>query len=630
MIFEELKASGNLPSPSGVAIEIMRLTQNPNVTIEELVHQVKIDPALTGQLLKIANCAFLGTTEPVIAVKDAIIRLGSNVLSRLALTLSVLDTNRTGICKAFDYDRFWSTALLRGLAMQLISVHQRIIAPEEAFTVGLVSEIGRLALAKIYPQEYSHCLEANSENLLVHEQIAFAIDHNKITLAILEDWGLPETIIDAIHIFQQFDYQSSGRKHPSEKLATQLKLASLLADDQNLNLNFLSIQKLLNACDINSIQFDELKKQLLSDWYDWGELLCIPTIEVPPPLVDQKQGLQKSLMHEEIDNLRILLVEDDRIQLQILSTYLSNQGHHLTTAENGEQALKCVLTSKPHIIISDYKMEPIDGLTLCKTLKSSSQFQNIYVILITADKDMATMTEAFAIGVNDFIKKPFTHNELNARILGAQRTVQLLTQNNKKQKGIQQLAFDLASTKRRLELVAATDQLTGLPNRRHAISILTQEWSKFQRHGRPLALLSLDLDLFKQINDTFGHSVGDMVLIHFASILRQSIRAGDTACRMGGEEFLVILPDTDSATMRILGERIRKMIEQIQPEQLNLSRLVTVSVGAALADLTMDEKGWEDTLNRSDRALYAAKSSGRNKVKFFDDFNLINPSKASI
>ncbi len=627
IIFEELKASGNLPSPSGVAKEIMRLTQNSNVTIEELVHQVKVDPALTGQLLKIANSAFSGRSEPVIAVKDAVIRLGSKILSRLALSLSVLDSNRMGRCAAFDYDSFWSTSLLRGLAMQAISVHQRTIAPEEAFTVGLISEIGRLALAQIYPLEYSHCLESDSENLLIHEQIAFAIDHNKITLAILEDWGLPETVIDAVQIFQQFDPQTCFHNHPSEKLAAQLQLASLLADDQNLNLNFLSIQSLLNRFDINSLQFNVLKKQLLSDWYEWGELLSIPVSKTQESVKENDQLQTITLAHNEKSGLSILLIEDDRIQLEILSSYLSNQGHHITTAQNGEQALKSLLTSTPQIIITDYKMAPMDGLTLCKTLRANSQTQHIYLILITADKDMTTMTEAFAVGANDFIRKPITHNELNARILGAQRTIHLQTENNIRQKGIQRLAFDLAATKRRLEMVAATDQLTSLPNRRHAITILTQEWQKYRRHNRPLSLLSLDLDLFKQINDNFGHATGDMVLIHFANILRQSIRAGDTACRIGGEEFLVILPDTDLQTLRILSERIRNMVENNQPEQLYLSRLVTVSIGAAVADLKVDENGWENTLNRSDQALYSAKTSGRNRVKIFEDLPSDAPLK---
>ena len=178
-----------------------------------------------------------------------------------------------------------------------------------------------------------------------------------------------------------------------------------------------------------------------------------------------------------------------------------------------------------------------------------------------------------------------------------------------------------------MEILAITDTLTGLSNRRDAVTRLDQEWATFKRYGRPFSLLSLDLDKFKQINDSFGHATGDQVLIHFANVLRQSIRRCDSAYRMGGEEFLIILPNTDYSTIAMLAERIRDTVEKNQPEQLHLARLVTVSIGGATVQLSFDEKGWEDTMGRSDRALYHAKATGRNIFKIFEDFNLASAPK---
>ena len=632
MQFKELKAMGNLPSPSHVAMEIMRLTQKEDVSIDELVRQIKPDPALTGQLLKIANSAFFGQ-NPVVSVKDAIMRLGTQILSRLALSLSLLNSDRSCICPAFDYDRFWSTSLLRGLAMQAIAAHDRIIAPEEAFTIGLLAEIGQLALAQTYPLEYSHCLQNITGNLLEHEQIAFAIDHDQITLAMLEDWGLPERVTGTVHLFQQWNANrldcnacNAGLSVQTEKLANHLKLASLLAGDHDLNAA-LHIDFLLDNLAISTPQLDTLKKQLLLDWCDWGSFLLIPTTEIPEVFTENNPAPEQTLPVKDYAGLRIFLVEDDKIQRHVLSHYLAGKGHQVTTAENGAQALESMMTSNPQLVITDYKMESMDGLTLCRTMRKNNQTHNIYVILITADNDLATMPEAFTAGVNDFIRKPIAHNELDARILGAQNAIRLQTEKNKEQDHICHQTFDLASSNRRMEMLATTDMLTSLSNRRHAVTRLDQEWEIFKRYGRPFSLLSLDLDRFKQLNDSFGHATGDQVLVHFANILRQSIRRCDSAYRMGGEEFLIILPNTDYSTLAMLAERIRDTVEKNQPEQLRLASLVTVSVGGAIAQQSFDEKGWEDTLGRSDRALYHAKASGRNMFKIFEDFNLASAPK---
>lgn len=609
--FEELKASANLPSPAGIALEIIRLTQDSNLNLDDLVRPVQADPVLTGRVLKMANSVNNNPSGAMLSVREALMKVGTSALAHLALSLSIMDRNRGGICEAFDYDFYWSTSLLRGLSMRLLSQHKTVINPDEAFSIGLVAQIGHLALAQIYPNEYTLCLQEKNKSLLTIERETFMIDHQQISQAMLEEWGVPEWIVTALA--ESWAPQECNFNDDSKEttLAIQLRLASILAGDHGLNGDISDLSSLLNYLKLSYSDFDEIRNHLFEEWCHWGKLLCIPTVE---SFGNWNEAAEASPQQTNENSLNILIVEDDRTELQILSTCLKQQGHRVLKASDGNQALRELILQRPQIIITDYQMEPMDGLTLTRALKSNQETQSIYVILVTAEKDPKTMAMAFDAGVNDFISKPIRHEELIARIIGAQRALRQQTDRRREQENIRRQAIDLASAKRRVEFIAITDSLTGLPNRRHAMSKMDQEWNHFLRNGRSLAILSLDLDHFKIVNDNHGHDAGDAVLQHFASILRQSIRSEDTACRMGGEEFIVIAPNKDIAMLRTICERIRARVEMQQPEHLKLSGKITVSIGAAIANLTLDREGWVDTLKRSDQALYQAKQSGRNNV----------------
>ena len=614
MEFEELKTLGSLPSPSGVALEVMRLTQRADVSIEDIAKPVQADPALTGQLLKIVNSALYSQDKPVISVKEAVLRLGINVLSRLVLTLSVLDANQTGRCMAFDYDHYWSKSLLKGLIMQAVvrQSQHHIFSPEEAFTIGLLSDIGRLALAQVYPDEYSACLESVKSSLLERERELFAIDHIQITVGMLLDWGLPKLSTDAIQLLGRANINQYAGDSSLERFASQLKLAGLLADDFDQQTFSAETLFLADQYQFSSNLLDKLRGDLLQEWVELSKLLSIPIKTSPNVLIGKIDPVIQSHNPLLFSSLKVLLVEDDSFQLKLLTTYLEKQGHQVIAVDNGQQALQQLMNDQPQLIISDFKMEPMDGMELSKTIRSTTHYENIYLILITGDKDKDIMSEAFNIGVDDFISKPINHVELDARIRGAQRAIQLQTRLQQEHKQLKRHAFELAAANRKLEKMAITDQLTNLPNRRYLMNRLEQEWSMFQRQGKSMALLVLDLDFFKRINDQFGHDVGDKVLIHFAKVLEESIRVSDIACRMGGEEFVVIAPNTELQSVGILAQRILNNVKQHQPVDLGIPWPVTVSIGVAVADLRKDINQWSHTLKRADKAVYEAKTAGRN------------------
>lgn len=605
-----------------------------NVTVEQLTKPVKADPALAGRVLKLVNSSANHLSKPVIDLDKAIMRLGTNVLGRLALTLSIIDSNQNGACKAFDYQQFWSTCLLRALAIKGIARLSPILPPEEAFTVGLIAQIGQLALAQIYPNEYGECLNAKnynnpnsssflevaSKDLIQTEQLLFAIDQNQITLAMLNDWGMPIMVMESVSLFLNGNNQLGDVDTTEQKLAAQLLLASAIAGQVGFASGIYNIQEISKQLNISDDQLHDLLQELFNAWPEWKKLL---SIENPLSANKEVGNYNPNSLGQGIQQLgmRILLVEDDRIQLHLLSTCLSQKGYQVRTATTAEEALKEVLVSYPQIVISDYRMSPMDGLSLCRALKMNTEARWVYFILITADQDSTTLSNAFQAGVNDFICKPIKQIELDARLLGAQRMLEVLNSRVQEREDIRNYAFQLASSTRRLEIMTVTDQLTSLPNRRYAVKRLDQEWANFILTGAPFAILSLDLDFFKQVNDNYGHDTGDQVLIHFAQILEKSIRTNDVACRMGGEEFIVISAHSDCNSLKTLGERIRLMVETQQPQTLNLTRLITVSIGGALSDLSLDEKGWGDTLKRSDQALYEAKTAGRNLFKLINDNN---------
>jgi two-component system, cell cycle response regulator len=198
---DELKATGRLPSPTGVALAVLHLTQEPNTTVEQLANLLKGDPALSGRILKFANSAFTGARRPAVAVSEAAVRIGFRKVSQVALGFSLLSSYRNGPCSAFDYEGFWSEAIATAASARALSAHIKSTSAEEAFSFGLLSQIGRLAFATVHPEHYEKVLKnvtlPYDESLCRLEREAFALDHNELTAAMLEDWGLPQVFVEA-------------------------------------------------------------------------------------------------------------------------------------------------------------------------------------------------------------------------------------------------------------------------------------------------------------------------------------------------------------------------------------------------------------------------------------------------
>ncbi|MCO5730621.1 PleD family two-component system response regulator [Rhizobium sp. SSA_523] len=252
------------------------------------------------------------------------------------------------------------------------------------------------------------------------------------------------------------------------------------------------------------------------------------------------------------------------------------------------------------LVIISGNGEDYDPLRLCSQLRSLERTRFLPLLLVTETGDEEMIVRALDLGVNDYIVRPLDPNELVARTL---------TQIKRKR-----FNDRLRSSVRQTIELAVTDGLTGLNNRRYLDNHLKTLFNRAAARGRPLSVCITDIDRFKQVNDTYGHDIGDEVLKEFARRIRATVRGADLACRYGGEEFVLVMPDTDSVSAAAIAERLRSMIESV-PFQLpgtGHSLTITASIGLASNSGAIDTP--EQLMKHADRALYQAKNSGRNRV----------------
>ncbi|MDX2148980.1 MAG: diguanylate cyclase [Planctomycetota bacterium] len=296
------------------------------------------------------------------------------------------------------------------------------------------------------------------------------------------------------------------------------------------------------------------------------------------------------------DSKPVVLVIDDSIDVhRLLRVRLRSEGIDLCFAQNGPEGIELAVKQKPTAILLDLDMPDMDGFQVLRQLKEKAETFNIPVIVLSGLHSTQDKVTAFDLGAMDYITKPFELTELRVRVRSAIRLCRLLEM---------------------LGVRAQLDGLTALWNRAYFDERWTNEFSRAARYGHPLCVALLDVDHFKSVNDTFGHPAGDAVLQGFAKLIQRESRASDIACRYGGEEFVLIMPDTAPGEASTVCERIRAALEQVtwpsHPE-----RRVTVSIGAAgfAGGTTVKE---QQLLELADKALYSAKRSGRNRVVITD------------
>ncbi len=301
----------------------------------------------------------------------------------------------------------------------------------------------------------------------------------------------------------------------------------------------------------------------------------------------------------------ILVADDEPVNLALIKRRLEWEHYVIHTAQDGGEAVTRAREVLPDLIILDVMMPVLDGLQACRLLKDEGETRDIPVIFLSALDDMETKVNGLSAGANDYISKPFSAEELVARVGVA---IRLKRERDR-------LRLSAEEARRKAEDASAksmTDALTGLLNRYGLHGSLQRQLAEARRYDRPLSCLLLDIDHFKLVNDTYGHAAGDTALMQVARVLSEAVRGSDVVCRYGGEEFLVLAPETKLEGASALAEKIRFNVaarlfgdgERVFP--------VTLSIG--VSQLHTSESG-HDMIARADAALYLAKESGRNRVE---------------
>ena len=296
---------------------------------------------------------------------------------------------------------------------------------------------------------------------------------------------------------------------------------------------------------------------------------------------------------------RVLVVEDRKGSYERLQALLAGE-HEVEIEPDPADALFRVADGGHDLVVVSLGLENFDGLRLCSQVRSLERTRNVPILAIAEAEDNARLMRGLEIGINDYLIRPIDKNELLARVrtqIRKKRYTERLRDN-------MQMSIE----------AAITDALTGLHNRRYMESHLGTLVEQAQARGKPLTVLVLDIDFFKAVNDTHGHDAGDDVLREFAVRLKKSIRGIDLACRHGGEEFVVVMPDTDMAVATMVAERLRRRIAADPFPIAQGQRKVEVTISIGLAALAGPDDAAASVLKRADQALYRAKRDGRNRV----------------
>ena len=299
---------------------------------------------------------------------------------------------------------------------------------------------------------------------------------------------------------------------------------------------------------------------------------------------------------------KILLVDDDSSSRELVCRALEYEGYQVRQAENGVEGLKVLNEWSPHLVLLDVNMPGMNGLDTLARLRARDEY--VSVIFVSAESQGEDVIRGLDAGADDYVCKPFDVMELLARVRAKLR--------------IKDLNDDLKRANSRLKELVDIDDLTGLFNMRSLYKRLDFELDRARRYNRSVAVIMMDLDHFKRVNDQNDHLFGSFVLAEVGKIVRNNIRKVDFAARYGGDEFLVVLTEITLDGAITFANRLRTRIDESTFKSDSYSMKLTASLGLAIANPTSIEVDARSLVRYADRALYSAKENGRNRVEVFD------------
>lgn len=615
---------------------LLRCRWNANVHTADLIALLQQDRDLFVALTWLQ----LGPSDetcPTVSRQQATTLVASLTpeLARYAvLGFTLFRSLRLGRSRHFPYDEFWTEALAWGIAARALSESVGPRCKVTAFFEALLGSVGEAALVASDPEIYDS-LTPNGRQLPEHElQAHFGIDVHTVTWTLLRDLGFPRPMYQRALVESRKLRNATAPACPKGS-AGLLDLSEIVgriiagdaAERCSLWPDFVAKR---NDMEMGRDELNTVCDGIVNDWWDWGDLLSLPVRTLPgfatlsdwnerggtPKRFNPSEGKPR-VPRDQTKGLDILFVENDAMARLRVTRMLKNAGHSVRTAQNGSEALARIAESPPQIVLADWHMAHMDGLELCEHLRRTELGKRIFFILLVGTESSEALIGAYKIGINDFVRKGAPLDVLRARVCAAHKFIDQWALVDGDRRVIRNHCEESRRIAAEMKDDSLTDALTELPNRRYAMDRLGEEWLRTKRNGDTLSVIMLDIDFFKKVNDKYGHDVGDVVLRETAAILQSVTRRNEKACRIGGEEFLVICSESSLAEAASCAERVRASIEAHRIQWGLFDDGVTVSLG--VAERSAECANHEDLIKRADEAIYAAKESGRNCVVLAPD-----------
>lgn len=639
---DPLNIDAELPSPRGVALAVMRLTQQEDVSLSELVRVLSGDPAIVGRLIKAANGLTALARRPVASVAEALMVLGLPAVRSMVTGFSLISDYRGGQCEAFDYERYWTQSLAMALGMQALAVRGRAGPADEMFSLGLLLRVGELGLATLYPARYTEVLQraGDADELLVWERQAFATDHALLGCQMLSEWGLPDVFVTPAKAFLS-GHEPTVIDEASRERAVfdALSVARIFSElcvapsDRRSELLTRALDAAAKAgMDGGAVGHDFRAMHAL--WLEWCELLQFdcgedrtfpevgePSGEAVASTAESQRSFEVpvrtrdrlALWHSDAP-VCVLVVDADAGARKRVTALLAEEDCKFVESGSVDAGLELAFELLPHMLVLGVENDGRHAFSSIEALRGLRIGQPMHVLLHAANADENTLVTALEAGADDVVPRTAASRLLQARLRAGLREVRLTRELEHDRSELRCYAAELAVANRQLREVALTDELTGFRNRRYAVDRMQQEWSAASRSDAPLSLMVMDLDGLKRINDSHGHDAGDRALCLAAEAMRLQLRGNDVICRTGGDEFVVICPGSDLDAARACAERLREAVASRRLE-LASGEHCALSVSIGVAERRPVHRAPDDLLKLADRGAYLAKAAGRNRVE---------------
>jgi diguanylate cyclase (GGDEF)-like protein len=574
--FLELARTGKLPSPSGVGARILSLTQDESATVDDIAAVLARDPALTGRILRVANSAAQAGAQPLTTTKEAAMRLGLRAVSAIAVGFTLVSSNRDGACEGFDYPAYWSRSLATAVTAGAMA---REVAPElapEAFTAGLLFEIGQLAFATVEPTVYAGVLASargDLPKLRELERQTLGIDYATLGARLIAEWGMPRLIPSALEAAVRG--HAAGGSLAEDLLAKLLVTAGRLGRLHvgKLEADWLADDELLVQLAALGCDPLDLAGHLPAIEAEWRELAADLAIKPLPPW-DAAGAAREGAAAPEPEGPLVLAVDDDPICLKVLTNCLHRAGHRVAPATSAEEALALALQHEPSVLITDWLMPGMDGLSLCRALRRCEVGRRLFVIVLTGRDDEDACMQAFDAEADDFIQKPFHPRDLIARVDVGLRLAQAQSQLAAGHEA-PVAVDDISAADQALGEDSGRDSLTGLPNRIFATSRLAT-W--FEDPSRPLSVIALAIDGIQQVESLL---IGQDLTRQLANHIKSELRKDDVITCTSSGAFLLLCPGADLLEAAQLADRLRIGVAAARLGVAGQAGPITISAGVA-------------------------------------------------